>query len=199
MIRQQQAQLQAIREQTNYTPLGSMTATEDTPPSSFRSSYPQDQPSLPVSIANPRPRSPIPRNSLELSRQSSRRSRTPSRTASPSLRPVSAGLQSAGDEWIFGSGQGARDESAFYQAETQMLTRENQMLRQRIRELGTWFDAGSKKRADSYSAERQLSENNSAATNSPATPSNLAGPSLEVDSTEAVLGSQTGEAEDKED
>ena len=28
------------------------------------------------------------------------------------------------------------DDSAFYQAETQMLTRENQMLRQRIRELG---------------------------------------------------------------
>jgi hypothetical protein len=30
-----------------------------------------------------------------------------------------------------------RDESAFYQAETQMMVRENQMLRQRIRELGT--------------------------------------------------------------
>jgi len=28
-----------------------------------------------------------------------------------------------------------RDENAFYQAETQMLTRENQMLRHRIREL----------------------------------------------------------------
>lgn len=31
---------------------------------------------------------------------------------------------------------GGRDESAFYQAETQMLTRENQMLRHRIRDLG---------------------------------------------------------------
>ena len=30
-----------------------------------------------------------------------------------------------------------RDESAFYQAETQNLTRENQMLKLRIRELGT--------------------------------------------------------------
>jgi len=29
-----------------------------------------------------------------------------------------------------------RDESAFYQAETQMLVRENQMLKHRIRELG---------------------------------------------------------------
>jgi hypothetical protein len=31
---------------------------------------------------------------------------------------------------------GGRDESAFYQAETQMLTRENQMLKHRIRDLG---------------------------------------------------------------
>jgi hypothetical protein len=30
----------------------------------------------------------------------------------------------------------SRDESAFYQAETQNLTRENQMLKLRIRELG---------------------------------------------------------------
>lgn len=32
-------------------------------------------------------------------------------------------------------GLGCRDENAFYQAETQIMTRENQMLRQRIREL----------------------------------------------------------------
>lgn len=32
-----------------------------------------------------------------------------------------------------------RDESAFYQAETQMLVRENQMLRLRIRELGEFL------------------------------------------------------------
>jgi hypothetical protein len=31
-----------------------------------------------------------------------------------------------------------RDESAFYQAETQNLTRENQMLKLRIRELGMY-------------------------------------------------------------
>ena len=35
-----------------------------------------------------------------------------------------------------GSASGSRDETAYYQAETQNLTRENQMLRQRIRELG---------------------------------------------------------------
>jgi len=37
----------------------------------------------------------------------------------------------SGDHWVLGG----RDESAFYQAETQMLVRENQMLRHRIREL----------------------------------------------------------------
>lgn len=31
---------------------------------------------------------------------------------------------------------GTRDETAFYQAETSSLVRENQMLRHRIRELG---------------------------------------------------------------
>ena len=40
------------------------------------------------------------------------------------------------DDMLPGSATG-RDESAFYQAETQNLTRENQMLKQRIRELGT--------------------------------------------------------------
>lgn len=78
------------------------------------------------------PRSPnIPsmptRSSLEL-----RRSRTPSRTASPQLGRSS----SISIEGVEGLSLGGRDESAFYQAETQMMTRENQMLRMRIRELG---------------------------------------------------------------
>lgn len=60
-----------------------------------------------------------------------RRSRTPSRGASPRLRSTSISAESG--DWALGG----RDESAFYQAETQMLTRENQMLRHRIRELGT--------------------------------------------------------------
>ncbi|KAH8912802.1 hypothetical protein BR93DRAFT_861208, partial [Coniochaeta sp. PMI_546] len=59
-----------------------------------------------------------------------RRSRTPSRGASPRLRSTSFSGDS-GEHWILGG----RDESAFYQAETQMLTRENQMLRHRIRDL----------------------------------------------------------------
>jgi hypothetical protein len=59
-----------------------------------------------------------------------RRSRTPSRGASPRLRSTSISADSG--DWALGG----RDESAFYQAESQMLTRENQMLRHRIRELG---------------------------------------------------------------
>jgi len=82
------------------------------------------------------PRSPgihmHPRSSFDMARADlQRRSRTPSRGASPRLRSASISGDS-GEQWLLGG----RDESAFYQAETQMLTRENQMLRHRIRDLG---------------------------------------------------------------
>jgi hypothetical protein len=67
-----------------------------------------------------------------LSRQSSTRG-TGSRGNSPALRPASGSLGPLTEDFLLG---GTRDESAFYQAETQMLTRENQMLKLRIRELG---------------------------------------------------------------
>lgn len=143
MIRRQQAQLQAIQQQASYTPLGSSTVLGDTTPPSERSAnypYPYVPPN-PASAStsifnNPLPSSPF-RSSMDLSRHSSRRSRTPSRTASPSLRPVSAGTQGPGEDWGFRPrSQSSFDDSVFYQAETQTLTRENQMLRQRIRELG---------------------------------------------------------------
>lgn len=63
-----------------------------------------------------------------------RRSRTPSRGASPRLRSTSISGDS-GEQYTLGG----RDESAFYQAETQMLVRENQMLRHRIRDLGKFL------------------------------------------------------------
>ena len=47
-------------------------------------------------------------------------------------------LPGDGSEVLLGAAA-VRDESAFYQAETQTLTRENQMLKLRIRELGTFF------------------------------------------------------------
>lgn len=190
MIRHQQAQLQAIQQQSSYTPLSSSTALDDTTPPSERSAnypypyaVPPNPPSASTSIfGNPLPSSPF-RSSMDLSRHSSRRSRTPSRTTSPSLRPVSAGMQGPGEDWgLGGRSQSSFDDSAFYQAETQTLTRENQMLRQRIREL-----------------ERQLSESSSAAANSPATPSNLAAPPLEADHTETISGNHASTGEEKED
>lgn len=82
------------------------------------------------------PRSPHQRP-ISLSRQSSRMSGTGalrSSSQSPMLRPLSSAHDHTRDDWLLGA---PRDESAFYQAETQALTRENQMLKQRIRELGT--------------------------------------------------------------
>ncbi|KAK3991416.1 hypothetical protein QBC44DRAFT_237310 [Cladorrhinum sp. PSN332] len=81
------------------------------------------------------PRSPgfphHPRSSFDVTRaELRRRSRTPSRGASPRLRSTSISGDS-GEQWLLGS----RDENAFYQAETQALTRENQMLKKRIKEL----------------------------------------------------------------
>lgn len=70
-----------------------------------------------------------------LSRQSSSRlsnAGSNSRGTSPALRPQSSSLGPLTEDFLLG---GTRDECAFYQAETQMLTRENQMLKLRIREL----------------------------------------------------------------
>jgi hypothetical protein len=64
---------------------------------------------------------------------------------------------------LLGASATTRDEASFYQAETQMLTRENQMLKLRIREL-----------------ERQLNEMNptSPITHSPATASGMNRPPI---------------------
>lgn len=56
-----------------------------------------------------------------------------SRTGSPATRPSGGSIGPLTEDFLLG---GTRDECAFYQAETQTLTRENQMLKQRIRELG---------------------------------------------------------------
>jgi hypothetical protein len=124
MIRQQQAQIQLLQQQSGSSAIEDVT----TPPESSRSQTPA-QTSIPGLPAVPS-RSHIP----GMSRQSSHRSSdVNSHEPSPSIRPVSGGH--AIDE--FGPlGSSVRDESAFYQAETQTLTRENQMLKLRIRELG---------------------------------------------------------------
>jgi hypothetical protein len=141
MIRQQQVQIQVL--QTNQQQ-PSTSAVDDSTPTSERSpSIPQSAPGSQAhvsqvagNVAPPRTRSPFG----NISRQSSMadRSRRSSHANSPALRPMSGVLAShdTGD-WLPASATGVpRDEGAFYQAETQNLTRENQMLKQRIRELG---------------------------------------------------------------
>ncbi|KAL9017201.1 MAG: hypothetical protein Q9185_005440 [Variospora sp. 1 TL-2023] len=172
MIRQQQLQLQQMQQHANFTPAASTAAVDNSTPTSEHSfSFPTVPASVPLPGNNPRPRSPAPRTSFELPGQSSRVSRTPSRGGSPSMRPMSSGLQSQSEEWMLpGGSQSGRDDVAYYQAETQMLTRENQMLKMRIREL-----------------ERQLNDGNSAMASSPSNPSNLTAPPMDADSERPAL------------
>ncbi|KAI0379805.1 hypothetical protein F5Y04DRAFT_282602 [Hypomontagnella monticulosa] len=138
MIRQQQLQLQQLQAAQGQSQTS--VAAEDATPTSERSSSmtlpnPVAQPVLPAPSTSV-PRSPVlsshPRSSFDMARDAlHRRSRTPSRGApSPRMRSTSISGES-GEPHL----SGVRDESAYYQAETQSLVRENQMLRHRIREL----------------------------------------------------------------
>lgn len=141
MIRLQQDQLAAIqRSNSNQDP--SPTTTE-------HSRFPTPPSTLPTPASTAVTEQSSPRSSSishaqhthfnrphSLSRQSSARLSTHgtnSRGNSPALRPQSGSLGPLTEDFLLG---GTRDDSAFYQAETQMLTRENQMLKLRIRELG---------------------------------------------------------------
>lgn len=161
MIRTQQQQLQQLQAAGGQN-TGAPSAIDESTPTSERSmsfSNPNALPAPLPSAAIPAPRSPSailhPRSSFDLARSDLQRrtSRAPSRTTSPALRSTSI----SGDPSELLT-LGGRDESAFYQAETQMVIRENQMLRQRIREL-----------------ERQVSElnANSASSHEPAVASHL--------------------------
>ncbi|PTB60735.1 hypothetical protein M431DRAFT_71457 [Trichoderma harzianum CBS 226.95] len=175
MIRQQQLELQRLQASHPHAAGGDESATASVAGSE------RPHRSLPVPISTQSPtgnhvpsvsgssfsRSPIfphHRNSMEMARADmQRRSRTPSRNASPRLRATSISAES-GDWSLF------RDESAFYQAETQMLTRENQMLRHRIREL-----------------EKQVSEmTSSPVPNEPPVSSNLTRSSTSAEESETV-------------
>ena len=130
-IRQLQDQVQR-QQQPNQSAVTGDEASDRAVPLPIMTSPPP--PAYPASGSLPR--SPVfPRSSFDLARADLRnRSRTPSRHASPRLRSTSISADS-GEPWALGG----RDESAFYQAESQMLTRENQMLRHRIRELGEFL------------------------------------------------------------
>jgi hypothetical protein len=184
MIRTQQQhlqQLQAAGGQPHATP----PAIDDSTPTSERSmSFSNANHAQTQQSATATPRSPNtvlhPRSSFDLARSDiQRRSRTPSRTASPRLRSTSISGE-GGEPWTLGG----RDESAFYQAETQMMIRENQMLRQRIREL-----------------ERQVTDlhANSAITREPALPSHLtSSQSVSEEEPRVPGGPSTGTEEPKE-
>lgn len=148
-IRDSQAQLQAMRESVVSHSENDNSATDQTTPPIERviDTYPNVDHTLHFTPGNqmPNPVSPGLRGSRELSRQSSRRSQVPSRTGSPSLRsrPESASIHFQGDGFFYMGPNGSGiDSTDYYRAETQNLTRENQMLRQRIRELGmsSWLD-----------------------------------------------------------
>ncbi|GLI75736.1 hypothetical protein PoHVEF18_003998 [Penicillium ochrochloron] len=134
MIRSQQAQLQQYQQQNQHNSSASGTAVIDdtTTPASERSTT--FFPPIP-------PPATGPSNRLSISSLSNRRSSRPSsQAASPNLRPRDASRGPEGTEAFpslreSSSRRSSRDEGAYYQAEAAMLSRENQMLRQRIREL----------------------------------------------------------------
>ncbi|EMC96772.1 hypothetical protein BAUCODRAFT_34167 [Baudoinia panamericana UAMH 10762] len=141
MIRLQQDQLAAMQRQQQQQAVvdpSSPTSTELSHPSfalyTPTSSAATEHPSSPRSTLPPHlPQGHFTRPA-SLSRQSSARfstAGTSSANGSPSVRPVSS-IGPLTEDFLLG---GSRDECAFYQAETHALTRENQMLKLRIREL----------------------------------------------------------------
>ncbi|KAL9943519.1 hypothetical protein D7B24_004729 [Verticillium nonalfalfae] len=138
-IREQQLQLQQLREggpdasAADDSAIASERSQHGTP-TTQHAALAQTTPVPPVPTGGSFSRSPgiahHPRSSFDMARADlRRRSRTPSRGPSPRLRATSISGES--DQL----GLGGRDENAFYQAETQTLVRENQMLRHRIRDL----------------------------------------------------------------
>ncbi|XWW99533.1 hypothetical protein V2A60_007543 [Cordyceps javanica] len=130
MIRQQQLELQRLQASNPSNSHGA--SAEDSSAVSDRPAAPVSHGPVPTPPVGSYPRSPVfhHRPSLDMARADlHRRSRTPSRGASPRLRSTSISAESG--DWALGG----RDESAFYQAEAQMLTRENQMLKHRIADL----------------------------------------------------------------
>jgi hypothetical protein len=160
MIREQQLQLDALRSQQNPTttqPSGPNSALVDDsePETSRRASASNSTPSFPsIHPALPSGQHQHPRR---ISRQNSSAARSPALAAHISHEPSSSG------DWPpspleHNRRNSIRDESAFYQAETSALTRENQMLRMRIRELEKQLAEVSTSPANTPSAHSHLSE-----------------------------------------
>lgn len=192
MIRQQQLQIQRLQAAQG----NAGTSTDDTSAVSDRSTTQNSQPvstpqsGLPIPLGSTSsqsglpihsgpisqsPRTHHPRSSFDIARADlSRRSQTPSRAtsrgASPRLRATSISAADLGD----GVTLSGRDESAFYQAETQMLVRENQMLKKRVHDLGRSNSCGTLHDAVTANLyiEKQLSEAQGCARSASREPSN---------------------------
>jgi len=203
MIRIQQDQLSTMQRQninnatTDASPTNSDFAGLPTPSSTISASHsatPVDQPSPRTGSVPIFPHGHSPFNHPHtLSRNSSTRlsnTGTNSHANSPALRPSSGNIGPLTEDFLLG---GTRDESAFYQAETHMLTRENQILKQRIRELGqSVLNTRTEERLLTHHPERQVaalsppSQTPSGQVHSPAAASPLASPVA------GILGERSG-------
>ena len=136
LIREQQKQINEYAAAQAQAQGNSGASADDVSAVSDRSSQAASTQSglpIPGSTSQQPPRNRQPRSSFDMARADlSRLSRTPSQGASPRLRASSVSIGELGE----GMTLSGRDESAFYQAETQMLVRENQMLKNRIKALG---------------------------------------------------------------
>ncbi|KAI6853874.1 hypothetical protein KC343_g4519 [Hortaea werneckii] len=121
MIRLQQDQLAALQRQQSDNPCTSQASSE---PSSTPNPIPTTIPSQPQT----NPYFPPP-CTTELPHGLPRRSSSTQHSSPPALRPLS------GTEFPLLGGTTTKDETAFYQAETQTLRRENRMLKARVGEL----------------------------------------------------------------
>lgn len=169
LIRAQQQQLDTLRAQQAGSSLpdgptnNSSTAIVDelTPQSEQALNFPSIHPAV----------APIPRPTGRLSREPSSANRSPLMRALQSQESHASSFEAlpssplgAGRRNSSSRRSSVLDESAYYQAETANLQRENQMLRLRIREL-----------------EKQLSEKTGSPANTPSTPSNLATSATEME------------------
>ncbi|KAL2365634.1 hypothetical protein RJZ56_001394 [Blastomyces dermatitidis] len=152
MIRIQQAQLQRQQHQQQHqqsAASGTAIADDSTPTSERSVSFPPIPPPLPTHRSSTQFPSNLSR------RRSSGHSPAVPPHSDPETNIWTADWASMGGD---GSGRrGSRDETSYYQAETAMLTRENQMLRVRIRELERQVAELSSSTAHTPSAGSRLS------------------------------------------
>ncbi|KAK2873325.1 hypothetical protein FQN49_002439 [Arthroderma sp. PD_2] len=135
MIRNQQTQLQQLQQTQQPSTTGNGTAIDDSTPTSERSfSFPVIPP-----LPNTGQRGPLPMGSGFSARRGSSTTMAPLTPMHPAGSQAESGTSTASSDWLqLGDSNGrrsSRDENSYYQAETATLTRENQMLKVRIREL----------------------------------------------------------------